>query len=243
MASLPKKVFKSSSEGIIYKNKIYVYLFMTFTIITHYSSLNQLWAKRFPITELGDLGRHIHFGEAQEYEDILHRDIPSVEEIAEKHLLKVEGKLKEIGFENLLHPIIIKNAYREYRDGHLHDAVLNSVIAVFDLIRQKTGLKKDGEGLIGKALSTKDPYLILSDLESDSGTNDQIGFIQIFQGAYKGIRNPKAHSLQHDLTEGKAAQYLIFASLLARRIDEAHVVKNGPKKLAQGKRVKKQQPI
>jgi hypothetical protein len=45
--------------------------------------------------------------------------------------------------------------------------------------------------------------------------------MQIFKGAYQGIRNPKAHSLTHDLTAMKAAQYLVFASLLARRIDEA----------------------
>ena len=39
--------------------------------------------------------------------------------------------------------------------------------------------------------------------------------------AYSGIRTPKAHSMTHDLTAIKAAQYLVLASLLARRIDEA----------------------
>jgi hypothetical protein len=33
MASLPKKVFEHFSRGIIHKNEIYVYLFMTFTIV------------------------------------------------------------------------------------------------------------------------------------------------------------------------------------------------------------------
>jgi hypothetical protein len=50
--------------------------------------------------------------------------------------------------------------------------------------------------------------------------------MQILVGAYLGIRNPKAHSLNHDLDPEKAAQYLIFASLLARRIYEA---KDAPK--------------
>jgi len=44
--------------------------------------------------------------------------------------------------------------------------------------------------------------------------------MQIFKGAYQGIRNPKAHSMTHYQTAMKAAQYLVFASLLARRIDE-----------------------
>jgi uncharacterized protein (TIGR02391 family) len=80
----------------------------------------------------------------------------------------------------------------------------------------------DGAKLAGQVFSVKEPRLILSELDTESGRNDQAGFLQIYQGAYIGIRNPKAHSLQHDLTEEKAAQYLIFASLLARRVAEAH---------------------
>ena len=62
---------------------------------------------------------------------------------------------------------------------------------------------------------------MLREVESESGQNDQKGFLKIFLGAFQGIRNPKAHSLDHDLTEQKAAQYLVFASLLARRVEEA----------------------
>jgi uncharacterized protein (TIGR02391 family) len=127
-------------------------------------------------------------------------------------------------FRFLLHPIIIEQALPQYDNGHLRDAVLDSIIAVFDLIRQKTGLKEDGDKLIGKVFSLRNPYLILSDLDTESGQNDQKGFIQILNGSFQGIRNPKAHSLTHDLTALKAAQYLVFASLLARRIDEAKVV-------------------
>jgi hypothetical protein len=58
-------------------------------------------------------------------------------------------------------------------------------------------------------------------LESESGKNDQKGFMQILIGAYLGIRNPKAHSLVNRLTKNEADQYLIFASLLAERICQA----------------------
>jgi uncharacterized protein (TIGR02391 family) len=156
-----------------------------------------------------------------DYQDILRRDISQVEEKAEKHLRESFNEHQPIGFEELLHPVIFENAYQQYRNSHLREAVLNSVTAVFDLIRQRTGLSSDGDQLITEALSIGHPCLILSELTTVSGRNDQAGFIQIFQGAYKGIRNPKAHTLQHDLNEHKAAQYLIFASLLARRIEEA----------------------
>jgi hypothetical protein len=42
MASLPKKVFEHFSRGIIHKNEIYVYLFMTFTINTVGRSRNMV---------------------------------------------------------------------------------------------------------------------------------------------------------------------------------------------------------
>jgi uncharacterized protein (TIGR02391 family) len=129
------------------------------------------------------------------------------------------------GLPSLLHPTIVEHAYEQFKNGHYRDAVLNSIVAIFDFIRARTGLHDDGANLIGKALSTSNPYLVLSELNTESGRNDQVGFIQIFQGAYKGIRNPKAHSLTHDLNKYKAAQYLVFASLLARRIEEASAIK------------------
>ena len=128
-------------------------------------------------------------------------------------------------FQFLLHPEITKHAFQQYKNGHLRDAVLNSIIAVFDLIRKKTGLEDDGDMLVGKAFSLENPYLILSKIDSESGKNDQKGFIQILKGSFQGIRNPKAHSLTNDLTPLKTAQYLVFASLLARRVDEATVIK------------------
>lgn len=151
-------------------------------------------------------------------------DLPVVQQYFERETsskIEVNPLPQELGFEKLLHPIIVQSSYRHYRDGHLRDAVLNSVVAVFDFIRKKTGLTLDGENLVSRAFSLSDPYIILSDLTSESGKSDQKGFIEIFKGAYQGIRNPKAHSLEHDLTPEKAAQYLIFASLLARRVEEA----------------------
>lgn len=121
--------------------------------------------------------------------------------------------------------MIIAASYQQFIDGHLRDAVLNSILALCDQIRARTGMQGDGDALICKALSLADPYLILSEPESESGQNDQKGYMQILRGAYQGVRNPKAHSLAHDLTKINAAQYLVFASLLARRIGEAMVRK------------------
>jgi uncharacterized protein (TIGR02391 family) len=132
---------------------------------------------------------------------------------------------KIIWLREMMHPWIIEHSFEQYRNGHLRDAVLNAFIALGDLIRERTGIKLDGAPLAAQALSLKNPILLLSEVETESGQNDQVGFMQILQGAFTGIRNPPAHSVKHDFTERKAAQYLVFASLLARRITEATIVK------------------
>ena len=154
----------------------------------------------------------------------------TIKSSATKNIALPPGKMfsmpgEELTFEHLLHPAISEHALPQYLNDHLRNAVLDSITAVFDLIRQKTGLDDDGDKLIGKVFSLDKPHLILSEIETESGRSDQKGFMQIFNGAYQGIRNPKAHSLDHDLTPIKAAHYLVLASVLARRVEEATVVK------------------
>ena len=194
-------------------------------IWTTYNQLQTLWNKKFKGQIPSGLGRHIAFGSARDYSDILRSDLPALEEAIEVVLLSANEKKGDLAFENLLHKAIMQSSYRQYRNGEFRDAVFNSVLAVFDQIRRLTGIDDDGEGLVNKAFSLDDPYLVFSDLTTESGKNDQKGFMQILRGTYQGIRNPKAHTLEHDLTEEKAAQYLIFTSLLARRIDESKLLK------------------
>ncbi len=169
-----------------------------------YEKLERLWLEKFMYQyALADLNRHIKHGTIKDYQDVLKLDIPAIESILEKDLMK-EMNDNATGFEKFLHPIVYRHAYNHFQNGHFRDAVLNSIIGVFDLIRQKTGLTNDGVSLIGTALSLDDPYLILRNLDTESGKNDQKGFLQIFQGAYVGIRDPKSHTLEHDLTREKA---------------------------------------
>jgi len=184
-------------------------------------ALQAKWAEHLPGPPTGDLGRHLYFGESHDYEDILLWDIPRMEEALD-HWLYTQGSTPHSeGFRSFLHSRVVEHALPHFDAGHLREAVLNAFLAVFDLLRERSGFDSDGANLVAQALSLDHPTLILSDLASESGRNDQKGFIQIRQGAYLGIRNPKAHSLRHDLTETSAAQYFVFASLLARRIEEA----------------------
>ena len=190
-----------------------------------YDALVELWRQLDPDMKvvpqrLGDFARHIRFGEPQDYRDIVRVDIPDIETFAEKTVRERGKEFTPMGFEDLLHPAITENSLNHYRNGHLRDAVLNGVIAVFDMIRARTKLDLDGAKLVGQAFGMEKGKLIFSEVDSESGQNDQKGFMQIFEGVYTGVRNVKAHSLNHDLNEQKAAQYLVMLSLLARRVEE-----------------------
>ena len=129
----------------------------------------------------------------QDCSDILSIDLPELEERAEAHLVK-DGTQQKIGFEDLLHPVISQRSYELYRGGHLREAVLNSTTALFDHIRRRTKSNEDGDKLIGKVFSLEKPLLTLSELQTESGQNDQKGFMQIFKGRIRasGIRRRTA---------------------------------------------------
>lgn len=172
-------------------------------------------------------------GDADRTDDFLHdiirEYIPNLNNELDELYMSLGTTTEPYGLEGLIHPIIIRSSYHQFREGLYRDAVLNAIVAVFDFIRKRTGLSEDGIQLVGRAFSIDNPVLILSSLDTNSGQNEQKGFIQILQGAYIGIRNPKAHSLSMNPTKDAAAQYLVFASLLARRIEESRVIKPKPK--------------
>lgn len=189
-----------------------------------YDHLKEVWAEKMMDEEVdGNLRRHIRFGAKVDYVDILSDDLRRVAARARERIAKsAQTDIPQHGFEDLLHPIITAHALPLFATGHLREAVHTAITAIFDLIRLRTGIDADGARLVGEVFSVENPRLIFSELRTESGKNDQKGFMQLLQGAYLGIRNPKAHSLIHDLNERKAAEYLVFASLLARRVEEAN---------------------
>lgn len=134
-------------------------------------------------------------------------------------------KQKELVFKQLLHPTIIESSYSLFLNGHLREAVLSAITAVFDSVRKKTGSRFDGKTLVRDVFYVDNPKLLVGDLSAESGMSIQIGFANILQGAYQSIRNPLAHSTQLDIDEDKAKQCLIFASLLARYVEESRIAK------------------
>jgi uncharacterized protein (TIGR02391 family) len=126
-----------------------------------------------------------------------------------------------------LHPYISSCSSALFEDEHYSQAAGEATKAVFQYLRDRTGLDADGTRLAQQAFSEKAPILVFSDLGTETKKNEQVGFMEMLVGYAKGIRNPLAHSLGGAQKERTAAmreafEYLVLASLLCRRIDESH---------------------
>jgi uncharacterized protein (TIGR02391 family) len=120
-----------------------------------------------------------------------------------------------------LHPFIREGCGKLLADGHHAQAIGESAKAVLEYWRRKTDLKLDGTNLAEVAFSLKRPVLAFGDLSDESARNEQLGFMELVKGVALGVRNPLAHTHGREEEFQVAFEYLVLASLLCRRIDQA----------------------
>lgn len=120
-----------------------------------------------------------------------------------------------------LHPYIANGCAKLFVDEHYAQAVEESAKAVFQYLREASGLTLDGAALGQQAFSLKVPILAFSDLSDETKRNEQLGFMEMLAAYAKGVRNPLAHTHGKLEEAQKAFEYLCMASLFCRRIDDA----------------------
>jgi uncharacterized protein (TIGR02391 family) len=122
-----------------------------------------------------------------------------------------------------LHPRIQEASAQLYLDGHQGSAILEAFKAVNNHVKELAGPAaqgKDGKGLMAHVFNANAPVLRLNAGASTSDRDDQEGYALIFMGAMLGVHNPKAYDLMTPIDPDRAFEYLAFASLLMRRLDD-----------------------
>lgn len=139
--------------------------------------------------------------------------------------IKKESKGKSGGnFWDNLHPKVAELAMPRFEAKHFADAVeaclkeVNAVVKARN--KERTGKELDGADLMRNTFSPKNPVIALANLSTESGKNEQQGYMDIFAGSMTGIRNPKAHD-NVVIDERRAIHLLHLASLLMYKLDEA----------------------
>lgn len=125
-----------------------------------------------------------------------------------------------------VHQSVRAVAEPRFAAGQRADAVEAALKEVNNRVKRqyklRTGTELDGKSLMMKAFSPTKPEIVLGDLSTESGQNEQEGYMFIFAGAMQALRNPKAHA-NLDIDESRAMHHLLVASLLMSKLDEAKV--------------------
>ena len=131
------------------------------------------------------------------------------------------------------HPRVVEASKSCFTAGNYREAILNAFITLIDYVKERTGLDLDGDDLMNQVFSfnydkeqrriTKYPIIRINELRNKSDRDEQQGFMFLCKGAAGGIRNPKAHKLIPQSNPLHTLEYLAFASLLMRRVEEGEL--------------------
>jgi len=89
----------------------------------------------------------------------------------------------------------------EYEAGNYTSAIKTAILVLTEEIRERSDLDNDGDTLVTKAFSEKNPLIKVNKLETETDKSEQIGYMFMLQGLYKAIRNPRNHNLKEDTKE------------------------------------------
>lgn len=160
----------------------------------------------------------------QDIKDICHTDIFYIEECY-LHYLSDTSSVSEKYFDwQNIHTLIQRIAKPRFESYHFADAVEASFKEINDIVKKAYFLKaqeeEDGDRLMRKAFTSSNnnnfvPHFYLADNGNESGRNIQQGYMDIFAGSMKGIRNPKAHA-NLNVNPDEAWEMIVLASHLMR---------------------------
>ncbi len=114
--------------------------------------------------------------------------------------------------------LAISNTYGSENYSH---AILDAMHYLSEVIREKSGLDGDGQGLVGAAFGGQSPVLRVNKLQTETERNIQKGLEQILRGMYQAIRNPRSHEQIED-TKNTADSIIYFVNYLLCIIDQSH---------------------
>lgn len=109
---------------------------------------------------------------------------------------------------------------KSYEAENYKNSILDAMHFLSELLRAKTGLDSDGTSLVGQALGGDSPRIKINKLQTTSEKDEQRGFIQLLNGLYTAIRNPRSHERIVD-TKNTADPIIFFINYLCWVIDKS----------------------
>lgn len=120
-----------------------------------------------------------------------------------------------------LHPEVAAVAAERFEKGQFTDAVRSAFQAVEHRVQNLSGLTEVGTRLMGMALGSATPKLVVTRATGPSLQSEREGFRDLFKGSMEALRNPRSHGPHFADDPEEAQEMLALANLLMRRLDEA----------------------
>ena len=116
-----------------------------------------------------------------------------------------------------------KVSRRLFADGHYTPAVEQACKYVINKVKAKSGLHSNGYPLMHQAFGGNRPVLRLNNLKTQSESDEQRGYAEIFCGVIMGIRNPRAHEYKMMDNPRSALELLTLCNHLMRQLLRASI--------------------
>ncbi|WP_309142666.1 TIGR02391 family protein [Streptomyces javensis] len=133
-----------------------------------------------------------------------------------------------------LHPAVAAVAAGRFEKGQYTDAVRSAFQAVEHRVQTLSGLPEVGSKLMGAALGSDTPKLVVTRATGPSLRSEREGFRDLFKGAMEALRNPRSHGPHFADDPEEAQEMLALANMLMRRLDEAEAKLGAPSTAAVG---------
>jgi len=123
-----------------------------------------------------------------------------------------------------IHPKLPQKVRNLFDDGYYHDSTFTAFKYIDCLVNFLSGVKESGVKLMMRVFDENNPVIKLNKLSSTSDMDEQKGYRSLFSGAVMALRNPRGHIVHMADDPDECLDYLSFASLLLRRLEQSGIV-------------------
>lgn len=124
------------------------------------------------------------------------------------------------------HELVIEHARTKFVKGEYFSSVAESCKVLEELVGERSGIKDDGVGLMGRALGSKGALVVsLPGLKDETRDNVQRGIMSLCVGIVSCVRNPVSHELdlRYGMERTDALDILGTISYLCRQVERTSV--------------------
>lgn len=134
------------------------------------------------------------------------------------------NSLKKKLYDRNIHSEVTKYCVNDYLREDYFDTVFEATKGLAERVREISGLNSDGNELFQNAFATKDPYIILNMLATDSEKNEYNGLKELLIALFHLVRNPMAHTpkINWKQNENEALDILTIISFAHKYLDKCY---------------------